>query len=349
MREFIEMKKIFLIFLTVYFANMHAGKCEYFYSSSLERTITNEFAEKASAVMDAYITNMDPDTGEIDENGFYNVCYAGGYDVATEKGAEQCANFLEKLQDDKPKYSAPKYEAAQCPKSGVPALTKGCKYISTNNLKVYNNPATDAEKLQRCILIKTVDWAIDNYEGGYQHTTNDRGSTICKGGKPVYTDGTVGDWKNLDPNKTIELGATKFGITTCYNEFSIDCVCGMGKLHAKHYYWNIARNHGYFKFPIEVVAPIIQFSISGVGRVKTDLNKILGTKCSGTVMGDCQLNAFNNKYYTNDGKLRVQDFYNDICNAHAPKSTKSKNYRRAMETKGLIRFYDECKKELGIH
>ena len=349
------MKKYFLIFTAISFMNISDGMCEYFTASNLEKTIAQEFTvDVQPVVINEYEAQMDPDTGEIDEQGFYNVCYAGGYDVSTETGTEQCSNFLNELEDNEPQYTAeyPKSEKA-CAKNGNPALTEGCKY--SDYAQSYNNPTTTDEKIRKCILNKTVDWAIDNYEGGFGQRRKDSGNRICDAnGNALYEDGSIVDVKNINPNKKIQLGATKFGVTTCYTGLSVKCICGMTKTNAKQFYWGMAKKYGYFKLPQELFASIVQFSFAGVGTVRSDFNKIFGTQC-GWVVDDCHINSLKAKYYDKEGNLLTEKFYEDICNAHAKRFIKKgkiaypKHHERALRTKELKKIHGECLKELGIH
>ena len=323
------MKKYFLIFVTIFFTNISVGWCEYFDADTLESVIMSTFPENLqSTVMAEYESQMDPDTGEIDEQGFYNVCYAGGYDVADPSGAEECAAFAEKLQDNKPRYCCEYPDAKKaCVDSGNVSLSNGCNYaITTNDRNTYMNPQNNTEKLHKCILDKTIDWAI-KYEGGFQQSKGDPGSRICdKKGKPLY---------NADGS--IQLGATKFGVTTCYTGLSVKCVCGMNKDQAKQFYWHVAREYNYFSLPDELVAAVIQFSLAGVGRLGQDLSRALG-KCSGPKINDCYIKAINEKYYRN-GTLLIQQFYNDISTAHKEIGNYDKNLAKAKKNKSKNKIH----------
>ena len=122
------MKKMIFVFIALLFSNISIGWGAFFYADALEQAIVEEFpADLQSVVASEYEAQMNQDTGEIDANGMYNVCYAGGYDVSTFEGAEKCSNFVNKVQS-------------------------GCAYLKGSSIKYYNNPQTIEQKIKKCVF-----------------------------------------------------------------------------------------------------------------------------------------------------------------------------------------------------
>ena len=251
------MKKTLLIFCLISLANLNSASGAYFYSDVVEQAIQTSFPSEVQADVAAeYEAQMNPDTGEIDTNGIMNVCYAGGFDVTTDDGAAECANFVQTM-------------AGTCPYtiSGAVYDNNGDKILKDTDprsfIDYYNNPQTNEEKLRKCVLDKTIDWAIKSAaegggnEGGFQQTRSDKGNRICdKNGNPL-----------TDSAGHYLLGATNFGITTCASGLSVACIKNMTKADAKKYYWTRHfMKMRYYRLPIEIQALVMEMSISGIGN-----------------------------------------------------------------------------------
>lgn len=300
------MRKVFLTFCALFLANVSVGWGAYFYADGVEQAIRETFPENfQSVVAEEYEAQMNPQTGEIDEQGIYNVCYAGGFDVSTVIGAEQCADF-------------------------VGALADKCVYTKGDSLKYYNNPTTREEKIRKCVFTKAIDLAL-SYEGGLQQNINDPGSRVCdEKGKP-----------ELDENGHYKRGATNFGITTCYTRFSVDCVKRMTKQDAINYYWTyLFYGYKYYTLPGDAMAAVMQLAVGGVGKVAKELKQAVGaTHCSNVVIDDCIRNAVS-KYIVANG---ADKFYDTICNLRAKSFARGTNlWQRAIDTKKLSSAYTDC-------
>jgi len=335
------MKKIFLIFAAVSFANVHVGYAEYFNSYAIESAINEAFPSDLQPVVAAeYMAQID-ENGEIDANGFANVCYAGGYDISTEDGAKKCNDLAENARKKKPKYSAPYGKPQQCASWDFQNASKKCNYIPSGTASDYTNPTTSAQKLQKCIFDKTMDFVIRDWEKGFQQTKSDVGNRICKDSRALYTDGTIVDLKNIDPDKTIQLGATKFGITTCASNLSVECVCVMDELAARQYYWTSHfKKYKYNTLPPQAMAIVVELSVAGVGKVAKELRAVVKPNCKNSVViTDCIADSVK-KYIETNG---VQKFYDAMAEERSRTRKKnSPHYRRAQAAKGLSSAYTQC-------
>ena len=297
------MKKIFVVFCALFFTNVSLSYGMFFYADALESAIQEEFPENLQMTVAAeYEAQMNPNTGEIDANGMYNVCYAGGYDVSEDDGAKKCGEFVKKVQSK-------------------------CVYVVGNGLRRYNNPANEQEKIKKCIFDKTMDYVFE-YDGGFQQTQSDRGNRICKNGVPLK-----------DARGNYLLGATSYGITTCASELSVDCIRKMTKKDARHYYWTrIYHKYKYYKLPDEVLAAVMEFAVGGVGTVAKELKETVGAQhCSGSVISDCVVDAIN-KYLAEN---TVDDFYDKISALRA-KNRAGKAKERALGIRKLLDVYMQC-------
>lgn len=342
------MKKIFLIFAAMSFANIHMGYAEYFDSYALESVINEEFPSDLQSVVAAeYVAQMD-ENGEIDADGFANVCYAGGYDISTEDGAKKCNDLAEKTRSRKPKYSAPYSNPGQCKTWNYQAASNNCRYVTKGGLSEYTKPTTARQRLQKCIFDKTMDFVIYDWEKGFQQDKTDPGNRICdKNSRALYTDGTVVDTKNIDLDKTIQLGATKFGITTCHSGLSVECVCVMDEMAARKYYWtSYFKTYKYDTLPPQAMAMIMELSVGGVGKAASELRTVLKSKsvldreCKDSVIiTECIVEAVE-KYLE---KYGVQKFYDAMGEERAKKfNKKASHHKRAQAAKKLSSAYTEC-------
>ncbi len=302
------MKKIVLIFCALMFANISVGFGAYFYADAVEQAIQQEFPEYLqSSVANEYEAQMNQNTGEIDERGMYNVCYAGGYDVSTESGAENCSNF-------------------------VKILEKTCVYTQGSSYKYYTNPTTREQRIDKCLFDKAMEISF-KYEGGLQQNVNDPGSRICdENGNPLR-----------EANGNFKVGATKYGITTCYTHLPLDCVKNMTKQQALSYYWtHLFYGYGYYKLPPVVRAAVMQFAVAGVGKVANELKQVVGAmNCKDAKINDCIYDAVKN-YLDTKGVIK---FHEELCNLHAkPFKVGGKYWQRAMDTKKLSSAYEDCAK-----
>lgn len=304
MREFVEMKKYFLIFCICNFANFDFANGAYFYADAVDSAIQKNFpSELQSAVASEYESQMDND-GNIDTSGMEQVCYAGKYDVSTSEGAAACANFVNEISNT-------------------------CVYGTGSNLKYYTNPPNEDVKIRKCIFDKTIDYVF-SYEKGFQQNPSDPGNRICdKNRKPL-----------LDANGNYILGATNMGITTCASGLSVACIKNMTPLQARQYYWTrFYYKYGYYKLPIEVVAAVMELAVGGPGTVAAELRTAANVTNCGTnaVVNDCTAAAVT-EYIEHHG---VERFYQEITSLRAKKRS-GKAKERALGVRGLSDLYIEC-------
>ncbi|MFQ6777942.1 MAG: glycosyl hydrolase 108 family protein [Alphaproteobacteria bacterium] len=298
------MKKVFCYFLFGGLAFVGDANAVFFYADAVENAIKESFAENIQQqVASEYEAQMNPLTGEITEYGLYNVCYAGGADVSTAKGAEKCAGFIEVIQNT-------------------------CVYSSGNGLGLYKNPITPEDKLKKCIFDKALDFAFD-YEGEFQQNPKDIGNRICEKDsmKPIK-----------DKNGNYLLGATKYGITTCASKLSVECIKKMTKYEARTYYWtHFYRKYRYYALPSELLAIVMEYSLGGVGTVRDEIALVTGKSCSSSVINDCVIDGIN-EYLQNNS---IQDFYEKMRELRVAKRT-GQQKRRAEASIELLNAYQEC-------
>lgn len=341
------MKKAFLIFCVLFFENIGDIRAAYFYSDVVEHAIQTSFPSDVQADVAAeYEAQMDPNTGEIDTNGILNVCYAGGFDVTTENGAADCANFVQSMSNACP-YTV----------SGTVYDDKGNKILKDTDprsfIEYYTYPRTNEEKLRKCMLDKTIDWAIKSKEegggdeGGFQQTPSDKGNRICdKDGNPLKD--SKGDYI---------LGATNFGITTCASGLSVECVKNMTKEDAKKYYWT--RHYmkmRYYRLPIEIQALVMEMSISGIGNAGKAFKCTLDGKPSPwsnyPVITEDPVNALKDWTTPFDKDVLERDKFKrrytgmDLVNGNNCVPVHRERRKRAYEH--LKDVYKQCAHELGI-
>ncbi len=299
------MKKLLLIFCVMFFANASNAWAAYFYADALTEAIQQEFPQNIWAdVANEYMAQMNPTNGEIDEVGMNNVCYVGGYNVATADGAEKCSNFVNNV-------------------------VSKCVYAYSAGKHLYTNPQTVEQKIQKCIFDDAIDFAL-SYEKGFQQTPSDPGNRICgPDGKPIK--GTDGKYL---------LGATKYGITTCASGLSVECIRKMSVADAKLAYWTRHYyKYKYYKLPPQVLAAVMQFSVGGIGTVAVELRETVGANCSVTsVVTDCVVDATNKYLETHT----VDEFYREISNKRAKKRTGSAKERALRVPGRLSGSYDRC-------
>ena len=304
MREFIEMKKYFLIFCILGFANIDFANAAYFYADALEDAIQNNIAQDLqSAVASEYEAQIDAD-GNISTDGMEQVCYAGNMDVSTADGAAACAAFVDNISN-------------------------GCVYATGSSLKYYTNPQTDEERIKKCVFDKTIDYVI-SYEGGFQRNPNDAGNRICdKRGNPLK-----------DEKGNYLLGATKMGITTCASGLSVLCIKNMTEKDARQYYWTrFYYKYGYYKLPVETLAAVMELAVGGTGTVAGELRAAAHIKNCGfaTVIDDCIAEEVR-KYIAENG---VDKFYEDITALRAGKRS-GKAKERALGVRRLSNLHKLC-------
>ena len=311
------MKKIFLTFCAMFFASVSGGFCAYFYADALEQVIQETIpADLQMSVANEFEAQMNPETGEIDEQGMYNVCYVAGFDVNTASGAAECGAF-------------------------VNAVSNKCVYASGNTVHLFDNPVEKEDKVQKCLFLRAMKLAME-YEQGFQQTPGDKGSCICR------FNGT--DFDPLDENgnvvrvKDCAHGGTNFGVTTCFTGLSTQCVKNMTQLDAYRWYWtHMFYGMGYNKLPWALRAGVMQLAVAGTGVVAGELKSVVGAqKCGGSKITDCILNAVNKYMETHT----AQEFYNTICEKRKNRYNVSwTKYRtRAERTKGLVTAYSDCLK-----
>lgn len=341
------MKKIVLFFTICFLTNISVGFCAYFYADVVEQAIQTSFPSEVQADVAAeYEAQMNPDTGEIDTNGILNVCYAGGFDVSTDDGAADCAMFVQTMSGACPYTTS----GAVYDENGI-KITK--EQDSRRFVDYYNHPQTDEEKLRKCVLDKTVDWAIKSKaegggnEGGFQQTRSDVGNRICdKHGNPLK-----------DANGNYLLGATKFGITTCSSGLSVACIKNMTKDDAKRYYWT--RHYmkmRYYRLPIEIQALVLEMSISGIGSAAKDFRCSLEGQPSNwtnyPVMTNDPVNALKDWESENYTEYNERDTFKrrysgmDLVNGKNCVSRYPDRRKRAYEH--LKEIYKTCAQELGV-
>lgn len=340
------MKKIALFFTICFFTNIAVSFGAYFYADAVEQAIKNTFSSEVQADVAAeYEAQMDAD-GNIDAAGIEQVCYAGGFDVSTDEGAENCAMFVQTMSDT-------------CPYvvSGFVYDEYGIKISeekdSRSFIDYYTSPKTDEEKLRKCIVDKTIDWAIKSEaeggggEGGFQQTISDSGNRICdKQGNPLK-----------DENGNYLLGATNFGITTCSSRLSVACVKNMTKDDAKKYYWT--RHYmkmRYYQLPIEIQALVLEMSISGIGNAGKDFRCSLNGEPhiwgNYPVMTNDPVNALKDweseydKEYNEHNAFKRR--YNGIDLVNDTNCVPLYQERRKRAYTHLKEIYKTCAKELGV-
>ena len=299
------MKKLLLIFCGVFLANVSSAWAAYFYADALTEAIQQEFSQNLWVdISNEYMAQMNPTTGEIDEVGMSNVCYVGGYDVATADGAKKCEEFVNLV-------------ASKCP------------YAYSAGKDLYTNPQTVEQKIQKCIFDDAIDYAL-SYEQGFQQTPSDLGNRICdEKGNPIK-----------DKTGKYLLGATKYGITTCATGLSVECVKKMSIDDAKMLYWTRHYyKYKYYNLPPQVLAAVVQFSVGGVGMVAAELRDTVGANCGATaVMTDCVVSAVNRYLETHS----VADFYQQISNKRAAKRSGKAKERALRVPAELGNSYQRC-------
>jgi hypothetical protein len=89
------MKKLMGLLIAIVFPTLCCGQTFVFSADevieAMNHFVPNELYSQTAA---EYEAQMDPDTGAIDEDGLYNVCYVAGFDVSTVDGAAKCAGFI---------------------------------------------------------------------------------------------------------------------------------------------------------------------------------------------------------------------------------------------------------------
>lgn len=303
------MTRTILISFVFVLLNISSGNCAFFYADALEQTIQEEFSEELqSLVASEYEAQMDA-AGNIDVAGMEQVCYAGGYDVSTEEGAEKCQKFVKKVSSK-------------------------CVYTRGSGLRYYNNPQNDDEKIKKCVFDKTMDYVF-NWEKGFQQTAKDSGNRICDSKGNALK----------DKNGNFLLGATNLGITTCASGLSVNCVKNITRPLARQYYWTrFYRKYGYYKLPVEAIAAVMELAVGGTGTVASELKSVLGTNCNASnVINDCLANT-TKEYIERNG---VNDFYEKITQLRANKRS-GKAKERALGVMELVNLHTQCANELGI-
>ncbi|MFQ6760468.1 MAG: glycosyl hydrolase 108 family protein [Alphaproteobacteria bacterium] len=299
------MKKLILIFCSVFFANTSNVWAAYFYADALTDAIQETFPSNIwSDVANEYMAQMNPTTGEIDAAGMNNVCYVGGMDVATADGAEKCDAFVKNIASK-------------------------CVYAYKAGKILYTNPQTEEQKIQKCIFDDAIDYALI-YENGFQQTPSDPGNRICgPDGKPIK-----------DKNGDYLLGATKYGITTCASRLSVECIRKMTVADAKLFYWTRHYyKYKYYNLPPQVLAAVMQLSVGGVGIAAAELRETVGANCGATsVMTDCVANAVNQYLETHT----LEEFYNAISNKRAAKRSGQARERALLMSSALKDSYLRC-------
>lgn len=302
------MKKIALFFTICFLTNISVGFCAYFYADAVENAIQTSFsANVQEAVATEYEAQMNPNTGEIDTDGIFNVCYAGGFDVTTEEGAQNCANFVD-------------------------LATNSCVYATGNSITYYTNPTTEEQKVRKCVFDATMDYVF-SYEKGFQRSPNDMGNRICdKFGHPL---------KDAEGNYL--LGATNLGITTCSSGLSVECIRKLTEKDARNYYWTrFYWKYGYHRLPIETLAAVMELAVGGTGTVAAELRQVANiTNCGkSAVVDDCVADAVK-KYVNEHG---VNKFYENITTLRANKRT-AKAKERALGVRNLSDLHIKCSRK----
>lgn len=299
------MKKMFLIFALFVFANSNFAKGAYFYADAVEQAIQQEFApELQSVVASEYEAQMTAN-GYIDTAGFENVCYAGGYNVAAEEGSKKCENFKKRIVNT-------------------------CVYAKSAGLVHYTNPATEEEKIRKCVFDKTMDYVF-SWEKGFQQSKTDSGNRICDGnGNP-----------KKDKNGDFLLGATNHGVTTCASGLSVSCIKKMTQEDAKKYYWTrFYWKYGYHRLPVEALGAVMELAVGGTRTVADELRSVVPNQCEkNNVISDCVAQAVQ-AYIDENG---VDVFYEKMSNARARKRS-GKSKTRAEGITELAHAHEECAK-----
>lgn len=267
------------VFIALCFMNTNNAWSAFFYADALESAIQENFSENLwNTVANEYEAQMDA-SGEISENGLYNVCYAGGADVRTAAGAEKCQAF-------------------------VKSATDGCVYAKGSGVAEYNNPPTTETKIKRCIFDRTLTYAF-GYEGGFQQTPDDPGNRICVNMVP-----------QTDKNGKFLLGATNHGITTCASGLTVNCIKKMSEDQARLYYWTrFYKKYKYDLLPNDVLPAVMELALAGVGVVYKELSSVVGASCSGPVINQCMVDAINSYL----DKHTLDEFYNKMADTRAKK------------------------------
>lgn len=297
-------KKIFLISGILLFANCNFALAAYFYADAVETAIQNFFpSDLQFNVAAEYEAQMDS-AGNISTAGLEQVCYAGGFDVSTESGAESCNNFVNEMSNS-------------------------CVYATGSGLTYYTNPTTAEEKVKKCVFDKAIDYVFE-WENGFQRDPNDAGNKICDANmKPLK-----------DANGKDLLGATNMGITTCASGLSVYCVQKMTEKDARHYYWTrFYRKYGYYKLPASAIAAVMELAVGGTGTVANELRGAANVTGCGTspVVNDCTAEAVSN-FINKNG---VDAFYKNIATLRANKRT-GKQRERALGIQKLSTAYKTC-------
>ena len=124
----------------------------------------------------------------------------------------------------------------------------------------------------------------------------------------------------------------------------------MSEVNARQYYWtSFFKAYHYDELPPEAMAIIMELSVGGVGKVASELRKVLKSKsvldenCKySVVITECIAEAVE-KYLETYG---VQHFYDAMCEERArPYDKKMSHYRRAQVAKGLTSAYAACSGE----
>ena len=232
------MKKIVLFFTMCFFANISVVFGAFFHAETVEKVIKEYFPQNVWADAAAeYQAQMNPTTGEIDEEGMANFCYVGGFDIATPEGATTCAEIVQAAQSE-------------------------CVYgIQSYWDKYWVKAQSDIEEKQKCIVETTIDWAIDNYEGTtINRDTKDKGNLV----------------KNEATGKVEATGVTRYGITRS-SGLSNYCIERMTREDAlKYYFTRHFRKYGFYKLPLEVEGVVLQLSIGGAPTAYNEILETIG-------------------------------------------------------------------------